>query len=296
MSAQSQARGKPSEPLPQESALRRSWRRFRTNRAASIALVLLLGIVAVAVLAPLIAPHDPDAQNLLARFRGPGREYWFGSDEKGRDQFSRLVFASRVSLLAALEAVSVGAIIGVPGGLVAGYFGGRVDSALSWFVTVVQSFPALLLALAIVAMRGPGLGNAMFAIGIVFSPRFFRVTRASALTISGQTFIEASRSIGTPSRTIILRHVLPNMVAPLVVQLSISAGYAMLAEASLSFIGLGVQPPQASWGLMLSSAFRFINQSTAMAVFPGLAIGLSVLCLNTVGDGVRDSIGREDRA
>jgi len=270
-------------------------RRFRTQRAAMIALGYLILVTLAALLAPLIAPHDPLEQDLANTFQSPSWTHLLGTDELGRDELSRLLFAARLSLIASAQAVAIGMVLGVPPGLVAGYFGGWVSTVIMRLTDAVMSFPPLLLAIALVAALGPGLTNAMIAVGIIFAPRFLRVVRASVLAVREETYIEASRGIGTPSLKILRRHVVPNAIAPLIVQVSLGAGLAMLAEAALSFLGLGVQPPDASWGSMLGRAFSIINQEASLIFYPGAAIAVTVLAFNVLGDGIRDSIGREVR-
>ncbi len=288
------------ELVTPDSAVQRSspatfWRRFRSRRAAVVALAFLGGMVLVAVLAPLIAPMDPDAQNLREVLQGPSRRHWLGTDDRGRDVFSRLVFGARVSLVAAAQAVGVGAIIGVPLGLLAGYVGRWVDAVLSRVADGILSFPPLLLAIAIVGVLGRGITNAMIAIGIVFAPRFFRLIRGSVLALREETYVEAARSIGCGHLRIVRRHIVPNAVSPLMIQLMLATGLAMLSEAGLSFLGLGVQPPQASWGGMLGAAYRHVSRAPWQAVYPGVAIVAVVVACNVVGDALRVSIGRRVR-
>lgn len=278
-----------------ETPFRRFRRRFVTRKPAIVALVFVILVVLVAIFARFVAPYDPLEQNLRNTLQGPSGTHLLGTDELGRDVLSRMIFGTRVSLLAALQAVAIAIVLGVPPGLVAGYFGGWVDTLVSRINDTVMSFPPLLLAIAIVGVFGPNLRNAMLAVGIIFAPRFLRLMRASVLAVKEETFIEASRSIGTPTSRILRTRVLPNSLSPMVVQISLSLGFAMLAEASLSFLGLGVQPPEASWGAMVGRAYRFLNQSPTLVIFPGVAIVLAVLAFNVLGDGLRDSVGREVR-
>jgi len=258
--------------------------------------IVLAGLTAVAVLAPLLAPADPDAQVLADRLLGPGAGHLLGTDDLGRDHVSRLMFATRLSILAAVQATVVSLALGVPVGLVAGYARGRIDSITSRFADALMSMPGLLLAMAIIGVLGPGLTNAMFAIGVLGAPRCFRVARSATLAIREETYIEAARSIGGRSTWIVARHVLPNVASPLIVQASLTMGFAILIEASISFLGLGVQPPDASLGSMLGRSVTYMEQAPHLVAFPGLLIFLLVLGFNTVGDGIRDSIGREVRA
>ncbi|MDY7105390.1 MAG: ABC transporter permease [Actinomycetota bacterium] len=278
-----------------EGALARFVRRFRRQRVAVVALGFVVALVLIALAAPLVAPADPLDQELRAALEGPSIEHWLGTDEVGRDVLSRMIYGARVSLLAAAQAVIVALVLGVPPGLVAGYFGRWVDTVVSRVNDTIMSFPPLLLAIAIVGIFGPNLRNAMFAVGIIFAPRFLRLTRGAVMAVKEETYVEASRSIGTGTLRILRTRILPNILSPLLVQISLSLGFAMLAEASLSFLGLGVQPPQASWGAMVGRAYRFLNQAPTLVLFPGLAIVFSVLAFNLLGDGLRDSFGRETR-
>lgn len=280
--------------LPQRPRGRRRFlARFVRQPIAMGALVYLVLISLVALFAPLLAPHDPYAQDLRAVLQPPSAEFLLGTDELGRDVLSRLIMGSRVSLLAAVQGTAVAIAIGLPLGLIAGYVRGRTDRIVMIFTDTLMALPALVLAMAIVAIWGPSLTNAMLAIGIITAPRALRLVRGSVLHIREETYIEASRSIGTPDWKIILRHVLPNAAAPLIVFIAVLAGTVMLMEAGLSFIGLGVQPPESSWGAMLGTSFRYISRAPVLAIYPGLAIAVTVLALNLVGDGVRDSIGKQ---
>jgi peptide/nickel transport system permease protein len=283
------------ESRPPLSARRRFLGRFTHQKPAMAALVFLVLLVVVAVFAPLLAPYDPDKQNLTNVFASPSSEHWLGTDQLGRDVFSRLLFGARVSLLAAVQAVAIGLALGLIPGLVAGFVGGWVDVVIMRIAEAVMTFPGLLLAIAFVAVLGQGLTKAMIAVGIVFAPRLARLVRGLVLSVREETFIEASRSIGTPTHRIIRQHVVPNVMSPLVVQISLALGFAMLAEAALSFLGLGVRPPQSSWGSMLQTAYQNISQSAWLAIPPGVAIMCTVLAFNLLGDGIRDSLGKEIR-
>ncbi len=274
---------------------RRFRRRFQSQHIGMVSLGFLAFVVVIAVLAPLLASHDPNSQDLRAVLQSPSSDHWLGTDDVGRDVLSRLLYASRVSLLAALLAVSVALVLGLVPGLVAGYARGWIDSVVMRVADALMAFPPLILAVALVGVLGPGLTNAMIAVGIVFSPRFLRVLRGAALSVREETYIEAARGLGCSPTKVLLRHVLPNVLSPLIVQVSFAAGTAMLAEASLSFLGLGVQPPDASWGAMLGRAYRFYDQAPWVVVFPGVAIALTVLAFNLLGDALRDSLGREER-
>jgi peptide/nickel transport system permease protein len=278
-----------------ESPARRFVRRFKGERSAVIALAFLVFVLVCAVFAPLLAPYDPNAQSLSDRLQGFSRAHPLGIDDLGRDVLSRLLYASRVSLIAAVQATAVGVALGVPIGLIAGFARGWIDTVTGRIADAVMSIPALLLALAIVGVLEPNLTSAMIAIGIVYAPRLFRVTRAATLSVREETFVEAARSVGSRPRAIVFGHVLPNVLSPLVVQISLSMGFAILFEASISFLGLGVQPPEASWGTMLGRSTRFYEQSPHLVIVPGLAILFTVLAFNMLGDGIRDSLGKEMR-
>jgi ABC-type dipeptide/oligopeptide/nickel transport system permease subunit len=278
-----------------ESPRQRFVRRFRRERPAVVAVVTVAVIALAASLAPLLATHDPDTQVLTDRLQAPSGAHWLGTDDLGRDVFSRMLYAGRISLLAAVQATAIGICLGVPVGLAAGYLRGWVDVVTSRIADAIMSIPALLLALAIVGVLEPDLTSAMIAIGIVYAPQFFRLTRASTLAVREETFIEAARSVGGTSRAIITGHVLPNALSPLVVQTSLAMGFAILFEASISFLGLGVQPPDSSWGSMLGRSTRFFVDSPHLVLIPGLAILVTVLSFNVIGDGIRDSLGREVR-
>jgi len=280
---------------PSLSSRQRFWKRFKRQKPAMVALVFLIIITLVSIFAPVLAPKDPNAQTLTDILVEPNGEYLLGTDELGRDVLSRLIYAGRLSLMAAAQAVGVGVALGVIPGLMAGYLGKWFDLIIMRVADAIMSFPALILAIAIVGVLGPNLRNAMVAVGVIFAPRFVRLIRGTVLAVREETFIEASRSIGTPTSTILRRHILPNVLSPLIIQISLAAGFSMLAEASLSFLGLGAQPPDASWGSMLQQGVRYISRGPWLIFAPGTIIALTVLSFNLLGDGIRDSIGREVR-
>lgn len=275
--------------------LRRFVRRFCANRLALTALVVLVVLVVASAAAPLLAPFEPDAIDVRNRLTGSTPEHWLGTDALGRDTLSRLLYAGRVSLFAAGIAVTIAVVVGVPFGLLAGYLGGWSDWVLGRAADVLMTFPALILAIAIIAATGPGLTNAMIALGIVYSPRLFRVVRGATLGVRAETYVEASVSIGTPAAGIIARRVLPNILSPLLVQVSLMLAAALLAEAALSLLGLGVVPPTPSWGNLLGRGFTEIRTTPLLVVWPGVAIAVATLAFNLVGDGLRDALGRETR-
>ncbi|MER6212140.1 ABC transporter permease [Streptomyces sp. NPDC001642] len=270
------------------------WRAFRRHRPAVIALAVFGVIVLAAVLAPVLPLHDPNAQVLTDRLRSPSGNHPFGTDELGRDQLARLLFATRISLWAALQATVVGVLLGVPPGLFTGTVGGRLDSVVSRAFDAVQSIPALILAIAVVAVLGRQLTPAMISIGIAFSPTFYRVSRAAASTVAGETYIEASRSMGQRTMRIVVDHVLGFVAAALVVVISTTFAFGILAEAALSYLGLGAQPPSASLGSMLTSAANLLNASPQLTIEPGLVIVLVVLCVSLVSDAVQATASAGD--
>ncbi len=265
-------------------------RRFRGRPAAVLGFVVIALFVAVAVAAPLIAPFDPVATSWTAIRKAPSMQHWMGTDENGRDVLSRVVFGARASLLAGVVSVLIAAGIGVPTGLLAGFAGGRVDAVVGRVVDAMLACPFLILAIALAAFLGPALTNAMIAIGVTAAPVFARVARGATMDAMTNDYVEAARAIGNPPWRVALRHVAPNIVPPVLVQATLAIALAIIAEASLSFLGLGQQPPAPSWGSMLNSAQRFLTQAPWLAVFPGAAIFLAVLAFNLVGDGLRDAL------
>ncbi len=276
---------------PRERRLAGFWRRFKRNKLAIVGLVIVAIMLLTALLAPLIAPSDPQAQNYALTLQPPGTGGLMGTDSLGGDVFSRVVFGARISLYSSLVSVGIALLIGVPVGLTSGYFRGIWDE---WIVMRVvdslQAFPFLILALVIAAILGGGLGYAMIAIGIGFIPAFVRITRAQVLTVRSLDYVDAARAIGTGHTGIMLRHVLPNSLPPLLVQTTLAVGYAIIAEATLSFLGLGAEPGQPSWGSMLFQAQSYLTTAWWMAFFPGMAIFFAVLGFNLLGDGVREAL------
>jgi peptide/nickel transport system permease protein len=265
-------------------------RKFLASKGALIGSLVLLVFIFAALLAPWIAPYDPLKADFLAVRKAPSTMHWLGTDELGRDLFSRLLWGARSSLLAGGVSVAIAMAIGVPLGLLAGYFGGKLDAVISRVMEALLSCPFLLLAIALGAFLGPSLTNAMIAIGLSAMPIFSRLTRGQVLAIRHEDYLEGARAIGLPDRWIILRYVLPNVLSPLVVQATLTIASAILAEASLSFLGLGQQPPSPSWGSMLNSAKNFMEQAPWMSIAPGMTIYITVLCFNLLGDGLRDAL------
>jgi peptide/nickel transport system permease protein len=268
----------------------RAWRQLRRRRAAMAGLVVVLGFIALALLAPWISPHDPIATSWSAIRKPPSAEHWFGTDDIGRDVLSRVIWGTRASLLAGVVSVSIALLAGVPIGMLAGFVGGAVDALVSRITDAFLACPFLILAIALAAFLGPSLSNAMIAIGISATPIFVRLTRAQVLNVKVESYVEAARALGNPPWRIAWRHVLPNATAPLIVQATLAIAGAVIAEASLSFLGLGQQPPAPSWGSMLNTAKNFVDQAPWMAIWPGLAIFVLVLAFNLLGDGLRDAL------
>ena len=246
--------------------------------------------VAVALAAPLVAPFDPLATDWRAVRKPPSALHFFGTDELGRDVLARLIWGARASLMAGLVSVSIAVTVAVPLGLVSGYLGGAVDALLMRVVDAMLAIPFLILSIALAAFLGPSLTNAMIAIGVVQTPIFTRLTRGQTLAVKHEDYIEAARAVGNPHHRILLRHILPNILAPILVQATLAIAAAIIAEASLSFLGLGQQPPAPSWGSMLNTASHFLSQAPWMALWPGLAIFSLVLSFNLLGDGLRDAL------
>lgn len=272
------------------SPARLAMQRFRGRPAAVAGLIVILLFVLVAVFAPLIAQYDPDKTSWTLIRKAPSLAHWMGTDENGRDVFARVLFGARASLLAGVVSVLIAAGIGVPLGLLAGFVGGVTDAVIGRVVDAMLSCPFLILAIALAAFLGPALSNAMIAIGVSAAPIFVRVARGATMDAATNEYVEAARALGNPPWRVAIRHVLPNIVPPVLVQASLAIAAAIIAEASLSFLGLGQQPPAPSWGSMLNSAQRFLTQAPWLAIFPGLAIFLAVISFNLIGDGLRDAL------
>ena len=279
------------ELTPRQRMLRRLMRR----RGAMLGLGVVALFVLIALLAPTIAPHDPLQTSWSAVRKAPNAAHLFGTDEIGRDVASRVIWGARASLLAGLVSVCISIALGVPIGLLAGYVGGWVDGLISRMTDAMLACPFLILAIALAAFLGPSLTNAMIAIGISATPVFIRLTRAQVLAVKVEDYVEAARAVGNSHLRIALRHILPNVVPPLIVQATLAIAAAVIAEASLSFLGLGQQPPAPSWGSMLNTAKNYIDNAPWMAVWPGLSIFLLVLSFNLVGDGLRDALDPRHR-
>ncbi len=277
-----------SEVQRSPSAL--AMRRFAGRPAAVAGLIVISLFVLIAICAPLVAPYNPDKTSWTLIRKAPSWAHLMGTDENGRDVFSRVVFGAQASLLAGVVSVLIAAGIGVPLGLLAGFAGGKTDAAIGRVVDAMLACPFLILAIALAAFLGPALTNAMIAIGVTAAPVFVRVARGATMDAAINDYVEAARALGNPPWRVAVRHVLPNIVPPVLVQATLAIATAIIAEASLSFLGLGQQPPAPSWGSMLNSAQRFLTQAPWLAIFPGVAIFLAVLSFNLVGDGLRDAL------
>ena len=271
-------------------------RRFRVAKrllrrpAAMLAMVLVAGFITVALAAPYVAPYDPNATNFGAVRKAPSELYRLGTDEVGRDLLSRLIWGARASLLAGVIPVSIAVVVSIPLGLLSGYVGGWVDGVIMRITDAMLAIPFLIVAIALAAFLGPSLTNAMIAIGIATLPIFLRLSRGTVLALKTEDYVEAARAVGGSHVRIAARHILPNMLPPLFIQSSITIAAAIIAEASLSFLGLGQQPPAPSWGSMLNAAQRYLSQAPWMALYPGLMIFIVVMALNVLGDGLRDAL------
>jgi peptide/nickel transport system permease protein len=278
-----------------ESPARRALRRLLKRKGAVVGLVVLAIFLLLAIFAPLIAPFDPIATSWSLVRKPPSAQHWFGTDELGRDVLARVIYGTRASLLAGAISVSIALSVGVPLGLISGYRGGFIDALISRITDAMLACPFLILAIALAAFLGPSLGNAMIAIGVSATPVFIRLTRGQVMGVKVEDYVEAARSIGNPPWRVALVHILPNILPALLVQATLSIAAAIIAEAALSFLGLGQQPPAPSWGSMLNAAQRFLTNAPWMAIWPGLAIFLVVLSLNLLGDGLRDALDPRER-
>jgi ABC-type dipeptide/oligopeptide/nickel transport system permease subunit len=267
----------------------RGWAKLKRNKAAFLGGILLLLYVGCALFAPLLFPGDPSAPDLFSSLSPPSMTDFLGTDELGRSILGRILYGSRVSLMIALGVVGVGLLFGVPVGLISGYYGGKIDFVIQRFTDIMLAFPGFLLALALVAILGVGLKNTVISIGISMIPLYIRLVRGCVLTVREEVYVEAARASGTKDRYIILRHILPNVLAPIIVQTSLCMGTAILFAAGLGFLGIGVQPPTPEWGSMLGSARAYMMGKPHVATFPGIAIFLAVLSFNLLGDGLRDA-------
>ena len=273
-----------------QSQLKGIWRRLKKNKAAMLGLIVIILLIMCSVFAPFIAPYGYDDQLLSRRFIFPCKAFPFGTDNLGRDILSRVIYGSRISLAVGLVSVSISVVFGTVLGSVAGYYGNVTDNIIMRAIDIVLSIPSILLALSIAAMLGQGLFNLMIAIGVSEIPRYARVVRAQILSVKDQEFVEAARAVGAGDLHIILFHILPNCLAPMIVQATIGVATAILDAAGLSFIGLGIQPPIPDWGGMLSAGRQYIRDYWYIVTFPGLMIMMTIYSLNLFGDGLRDAL------
>jgi peptide/nickel transport system permease protein len=278
-----------------ETPTARTLRRMLRRRGAMFGLFVIVFLAGLALLAPMVSPYDPSLQAWTAVRQAPSMVHWFGTDEVGRDVLARVIYGARASLTAGVISVAIAFLVGVPVGLISGYVGGFVDALISRITDAMLACPFLILAIALAAFLGPSLSNAMIAIGISTTPIFIRLTRAQVITVKVEDYVEAARAVGNPHWRIALVHILPNVMPALQVQATLSIAAAIIAEASLSFLGLGQQPPAPSWGGMLNAAQRFLVNAPWIAFWPGLAIFLVVLSFNLVGDGLRDALDPRSR-
>lgn len=266
------------------------WRRFRRNKMALLGGIVVVGLILTAIFAPYIATHNYSSQNLTNRLSAPSSEHLFGTDGYGRDVFSRVVWGSRVSLQIGFGAAGIALLIGIILGAISGYYGGWVDNLIMRFTDIVMSIPALFLALTIISLFGASLVNTMIVIGIIYWTRTCRIVRGEFLSLRNKEFSEAAKAIGSGDTRIIFRHLLPNAMAPIIVQGTLFIAQVILIESGLSFLGLGAQPPVPSWGNMLTEGYKFLSIAWWIATFPGLAILVMVLFFNLLGDGLRDAL------
>ena len=264
--------------------------RLRKSPLAMFGLIFIVFLAFVAIFADVLAPYPYQKQNLMHSYETPSRQFWLGTDEFGRDILSRLIYGARISLQVGFIAVGIALVIGGMLGAVAGYYGGWIDNGIMRLMDVLLSVPKTLLAIAIAASLGPGLFNLMIAVGIAAVPNYARIVRGSVLSIREMEFIEAARAVGSSDLRIILKHILPNSMAPIIVQSTLGVASAILNAAGLSFIGLGIQPPYPEWGAMLSGGRQYIRDYAHLTLYPGLAIMLTILALNFLGDGLRDAL------
>lgn len=266
------------------------WRRFKKNRLALIGMALIIVMILLSAFSSFIAPYHFDEQNYYETFQSPSLQHPCGTDNLGRDVFSRLLYGGRVSLTIGIISVGIGLLFGGTIGALGGYYGGRLDNFLMRFVDILMAIPSIILAISICAALGPGLVNTMIAVGLASIPNYARILRSSILSIKQQEYVEAARAIGASNKRIIGKHIIPNSMSGLIVQASMGVGRAIISAASMSFIGLGIQPPNPEWGAMLSAGRAYFRDYSHMVLFPGLAIFIAVLSMNLIGDGLRDAL------
>ncbi|MEG6616540.1 nickel transporter permease [Peptococcaceae bacterium 1198_IL3148] len=266
------------------------WRRLKKNKLAMTSLVFLIGLVLMAIFAPYIAPYDPINGVMSDALQEPSAQHWLGTDELGRDILSRIIYGARISLKVGLMAVAIALSMGTVLGSIAGYFGGRIDNLIMRLMDIMLSFPSMLLAIAFMAALGRGIENAIIAISIVTMPEYARIVRGSVLSIKESDYVQAARAIGNKDMSIIFKHIMPNVLAPIIVRGTMGISTAILDTAALGFLGLGVQPPDAEWGTMLGAGRNYLFNAPHLVMFPGIAITLTVMTFNLLGDGLRDAL------
>ena len=267
-----------------------AWRNFIRHKLGVIGSIMVVFLIFIAIFGNFVSPYDPLEMHTKDALQGPSAKYWLGTDRFGRDQLSRLITGTRISMLVSFGSIFVAACIGVVIGLIAGYYGGYIDNIIMRLLDIIFAFPMLLLALVMVAVLGPSLRNVLIAIGFVQHARFARIVRGQVLSVKEKEFVEGLRSVGARGLTIIFRFILPNVISPVIVQATWGLSIAIMIEAALSFLGLGTQPPMPSWGLMLNESRRFMELAPWMTVFPGLSIMFAVLAFNLTGDALRDAL------
>lgn len=266
------------------------WRRFKKQKVALVAFVFIIALVLAAILAPVLAPYDPSTPDYNAVLQGPSAGHWAGTDAYGRDIFSRIIWGARISLAVGFLSVTLGALFGVTLGIVSGFYGGWVDSVIMRLCDLLLAFPGILLAIAVIAVLGPGITNVIYAVAIFSIPVFARLARGTTLQLKRTVYVDASRAIGVADRVIMLRHILPGTLPNVIVYFSMRIGTSILTAAALSFIGLGAQPPSPEWGAMLADGRNYMGVADHLTLFPGIAIFVTVLGFNLFGDGLRDAL------
>lgn len=266
------------------------WKRLRKNKLAIVGLAILVILTFVSVFAPYIAPYDPDEGDVLRTFAKPDKDHWLGTDEVGRDVFSRIIHGSRISLKVGFLAVGISMVMGIIFGCVSGYYGGIVDAVIMRIMDMIMAFPSILLAIVFMSVLGKGIENAILAISIVSIPGFSRIVRGSVMSVKENDYIQSARAIGCNNFKIMFVHILPNVLSPIIINASMSISGAILQTAALGFLGLGVKPPTAEWGSMLASGKNYIFNAPHVLTFPGIAISITVLSFNLLGDGLRDAL------
>ena len=290
MSAATSASASPAAPRAMRTPVSEFWRRFRKQKVALVAGAFLLALLLVAIFAPWVAPYDPSTPDYMAILQGPSAAHWAGTDAYGRDVFSRIIFGARISLAVGFLSVSLGGLVGVTLGVVSGYYGGLIDSVIMRVCDVLLAFPGILLAIGVIAILGPGIDNVIYAVAVFSVPIFARLARGSTLSLKRAVYVDAARAIGVKDRVIMMRHLLPGALPNVIVYFSMRIGTSILTAASLSFIGLGAQPPSPEWGAMLADGRSYIGVADNVTLFPGIAIFITVLAFNLLGDGLRDAL------